>query len=89
MSDEPHPLESWSEITPADSMSGMRKAIKSNTDAARSSLDWSMRTYEIVLKLEKRFDDRQARQHRMTALVASVVALAVSIVAAECSAGLR
>lgn len=50
------PPESWDDKTDPDSLVGMRKALRANTAAVGTAVEWAVKTYNIVSEDRRRLD---------------------------------
>jgi hypothetical protein len=86
------------EVTPAESLVGLRKAVQENTARSHAALEWSVKTYNLVKPVAEEMEASQARAKASEAIAntartearwavgLSIAAVAASFVAAACEA---
>lgn len=73
------------EDTDPGSFSGMRKAIGKSNDTADAALAWSLKTYDIVTRIDRRVSREENAKTLGTILVSVGVSLLTSALVVSCS----
>lgn len=73
------------EETDPGSFDGMKKAIAKSCATSDKSLEWSVKTYDIVTRIEKRVNREEGAKTLGTILVSVGVSLLTSALVVSCS----